>query len=346
MTIELSNVKRHLQDHLQEGLLIVVGTGLSIAEGIPGMGSLADHLKKVVPQQLTSAPDPTWAQIVAALESGDNLEAAMEKATLQTTTVEAIVTAAATLISAAERKVFERVLNGSRVLPFTPFVKHLFKAGRKFHLITSNYDRLVELATEAAEIGVDSRFFGYLHGRSDPKRSADSHRESYMTGKTSAFRPLSCLCVHKPHGSLDWIEMDGNLVRCPIDIGKTPMIITPGARKYRESFRWAFDEQRTAGNRAAANAIRLMFIGYGFNDEHLEQYLCPGLKLTKPTVIVTKDLSGNALKLVKNSSGTDVIALCAVSETDLRTRVINSSGDELIVEEQLWNLEGFNKGVL
>lgn len=346
MTIELSNVKRHLQDHLQEGLLIVVGTGLSIAEGIPGMGSLADHLKNVVPQQLASAPDPTWAQIIAALDSGDNLEAAMEKATLQTTTVEAIVTAAATLISTAERKVFERVLSGSRVLPFTPFAKHLFKAGRKFHLITSNYDRLVELATEAAEIGVDSRFFGYLHGRSDPKRSADSHRESYMTGKTAAFRPLSCLCVHKPHGSLDWIEMDGNLVRCPIDISKTPMIITPGARKYRESFRWAFDEQRTAGNRAAANAIRLMFIGYGFNDEHLEQYLCPGLKLTKPTVIVTKDLSGNALKVIKNSSGTDVTALCAVSETDLRTRVINSSGDELIVEEQLWNLEGFNKGVL
>ena len=45
MTIELSRVKGHLQDHLQEGLLIVVGTGLSIAEGIPGMGLLADHLK-------------------------------------------------------------------------------------------------------------------------------------------------------------------------------------------------------------------------------------------------------------------------------------------------------------
>lgn len=346
MALELSKVKKGLQDHLQEGLLIVVGAGLSIAEGIPGMGPLANNLKEEIPAKLAQTPDPAWSQVVTALDSGDHLEAAMEKATLETTTVEAIVNAAATLISTAERKVFERVLTGNRVLPFTPFVKHLFKAGRKFHLITSNYDRLVELATEAAEIGVDSRFFGYLHGRSDPKRSADSHRESYITGKASAFRPLSCLCVHKPHGSLDWVEMNGNLIRCPIDTGKAPMIITPGATKYRESFRWAFDEQRTAGNRAAANAIRLMFIGYGFNDEHLEQYLCPGFKLTKPTVIVTKDLSSNALKVIKNSSGTDVTALCAVSETDLRTRVINSRGDELIVEEQLWNLEGFNKGVL
>ena len=346
LALELSKVKRHLQDHLQEGLLIVVGTGLSSAEGIPGMGLLAEHLKREVPPTVARFPDTAWNQVVTALDSGDHLEAAMEKATLQATTVDAIVSAAATLISEAERKVFERVLKGTRVLPFTSFAKHLFKAGKKFNLITSNYDRLIELATETAGIGVDSRFFGYLHGRSNPKRSADSHRESYMMGKNAAFRPLACLCVHKPHGSLDWIEMDGNLIRCPINIGTTPMIITPGARKYRESFRSAFDEQRSAGNRAAANATRLMFIGYGFNDEHLEQYLCPSLKLTKPTVIVTKDLSANAQKVIENSSNTDVTALCAVSGTDLRTRVINSNGYELIVEEQLWNLEGFNKGVL
>lgn len=346
MTIELSKVKKDLQDHLQEGLLIIVGTGLSIAEGIPGMGLLADHLKIVVPQKLASAPDPAWAQIVNALDSGDNLEAAMSNVTLQSTTVDMIVGATADFISTAEQDVFKRVLTGSRVLPFTPFVKHLFKAGRKFHLITSNYDRLVEVATEAAEIGVDSRFFGYLHGRSDPKRSADSHRESYVTGKNSAFRSMPCLCVHKPHGSLDWFEVDGRLVRCPIDTGQVPVIITPGASKYRESFRWAFDDQRTSGNQAATRATRLIFIGYGFNDDHLEQYLCPGFRLTKPSVIVTKDLSDNALKVIRNSRGTDVTVLCAVSKTDLRTRVINSNGDELIAEEQLWNLEGFNKGVL
>ena len=44
MALELSNVKLQLQNHLQEGLLLVVGTGLSIAEGIPGMWSLGTHL--------------------------------------------------------------------------------------------------------------------------------------------------------------------------------------------------------------------------------------------------------------------------------------------------------------
>ena len=346
MALELTKVKRLLQDHLQEGLLLIVGAGLSIAEGIPGMGPLAEHLKSVIPPKLTSAPDPAWNDVVTALDSGDHLEAAMGKAKLQSSTVDAIVEATAIFISAKEREVFENVLSGKRVLPFTTFVRHLFKAGKKFHLITPNYDRLIELATEVAEIGVDSRFFGYLHGRSDPKRSADTHRESYVAGRNSSFRSLPCLCVHKPHGSLDWFEVGGKIVRCPMDVGKVPVIITPGASKYRESFRWAFDDQRTSGNRGATNATRLMFIGYGFNDDHLEQYLCPGLRFAKPSVILARELSANARRVVENSKGINVTALCAVSKTDLRTRIVSSSGEELIVDEQLWHLEGFNKGVL
>jgi hypothetical protein len=346
VALDLSKVKRQIQDHLQEGLLIVVGTGLSMAEGIPGMWTLAEHLMREVPSRLAAAPDPAWDIAATALATGDNLEAAMGKANLLPTTVEAIVAETARLISAAERKVFEHVLAGKRELPLTPFVKHLFKGGKKFHLITTNYDRLVEMAAEAAEIGVDSRFFGYLHGRPDPRRSADSHRQSYLSGKNSLFRNLPCLCVHKPHGSLDWFEVGGKIVRCPIDHGTVPIIITPGTTKYRESFRWAFDDQRNAGNRAASTATRLMFIGYGFNDDHLEQYLCPNLKLTKPTIIVAKQPSDNAWKVIKNSKETDVLALCAVSNTDSRTRIVTQSGEELVVDEQLWNLEGFNKGVL
>ena len=155
MALDLCTVKRQLQDHLQEGLLIVVGSGLSIAEGIPGMGLLAEHLKREVPPKLAAAPDPAWDSAASALDAGDNLEAAMGKVNLLSTTVETIVAETTRLILTAEHQVFERVLAGKRELPFTPFVKHLFKAGKKFHLITTNYDRLVEMAAEAAEIGVE-----------------------------------------------------------------------------------------------------------------------------------------------------------------------------------------------
>ncbi len=310
------------------------------------MGALARHLKNVIPGKLTASPDPGWAAIVAALDAGDHLEAAMGKTALLSTTVDAIIEETAKLVSQKEKDVFESVLAGKKVLPFTTFAKHLFKAGRKFHLITPNYDRLIELATEAAGIGVDSRFVGHLYGRSDPKQSADAHRESYLSGKNVLFRPLPCLCVHKPHGSLDWFEVNEEVVRCSRELDASPVIITPGASKYRESFRWAFDEQRTSGNRGASSATRQLFIGYGFNDDHLEQYLCPGFKVSKPTVILTMELSENGRRIVANSKGVDVFALCAVSSTDLRTRIVHSGGEEVIVDEHLWSLEGFNKGVL
>lgn len=346
MALELSSVKRQLQDHLQEGLLLVVGSGLSIAEGIPGMWPLGEHLKKAIPPRLVLFPDSAWDDVVKALDAGDHLEAAMGRTNLKSTTVDAIVDETARLILDKELEVFSKVISGAKTLPFTTFVKHLFKGGRRFHLITPNYDRLVELATEVAGIGVDTRFVGSLLGYSDPKRSADVHRESYMVGKNPAFRPIANLCVHKPHGSLDWFDVGGKVVRCPINIGLTPIIITPGASKYRESFRWAFDDQRTSGNRGVANSNSLMFIGYGFNDDHLEQHLCPDLKFAKPTVIMTKQLSENARQAIANSNGIKVIALSAVSDTDLRTRISTSDGEEIVVDEQLWHLDGFNKGVI
>ena len=76
----MAKVKRQLQDHLQEGLLIVVGTGLSIAEGIPGMGLLAEHLKREIPSKLTTVPDPAWDIAASALDTGDNLEAEIGRA--------------------------------------------------------------------------------------------------------------------------------------------------------------------------------------------------------------------------------------------------------------------------
>lgn len=345
MSLDISTIKTKLQDHLQDGLLIVVGTGLSMAEGIPGMGGLADHLKRTIPGKL-KASDPAWKKVVDGLDSGEDLEHAMSDASLLPQTVDTIVTETSQFVRQAESKVFARVMAGTRELPFTLFAKHLFKAAKKFHLITPNYDRLVEFAVESAGIGVDSQFFGYLHGIVNPRRSADAHRESFREGRTNGFRPLSSLSIYKPHGSLDWYEINGKIVRTPLQVDAVPMIITPGISKYRESFREAFDDQRVAGNRAADAATRLLFIGYGFNDDHLEQHVCPSLRLTKPTVIITKELTSNASRLISNSRDADVLTLTAVSSKDCRTRISNSHGEELIVDEELWNLEGFNKGVI
>ena len=51
--MDVGKLKQRLQDHFTDGLVTVVGAGLSVAEGIPGMDALADHLQRNVPDRLT-----------------------------------------------------------------------------------------------------------------------------------------------------------------------------------------------------------------------------------------------------------------------------------------------------
>jgi SIR2-like domain len=346
MPLNLSTVKRQIQDHLEEGLMLVVGSGLSLAEGIPGMGQLATHLKKVVPSRIIAKPDSGWGSVVRELDTGNHLEGALAKTTLLPNTVDIIIEETAVFIRAAETVVIKEVTAGRKELAFTAFAKHLFKAGKRFHLLTPNYDRLIEFATEAAGIGVDTRFVGALYGHPEPRLSGEMFREPYVNGRTVGLRHIPHLCIYKPHGSLDWFNVYGKILRCPIDLDIAPLIITPGASKYRESFRWAFDDQRSAGNLEMARAKRFMFIGYGFNDEHLEQHACPDLTFTRDTIILARSLSDNAKRAVQNSFGVSVLALSTVSKTDDRTLITSSSGESIVVNEPLWNLNGFNKEIL
>jgi hypothetical protein len=42
--VNYDDVVRFVQQHFTDGLVLVVGSGLSAAEGIPGMPALAGHL--------------------------------------------------------------------------------------------------------------------------------------------------------------------------------------------------------------------------------------------------------------------------------------------------------------
>ena len=72
--MELSVLKQRLQRHLTDGLVTIVGSGLSVAEGIPGMAALADHLITSIPAKVLPASEVTWESIRGVLESGDTLE--------------------------------------------------------------------------------------------------------------------------------------------------------------------------------------------------------------------------------------------------------------------------------
>ena len=75
--MDVDKLKQRLQDHFTDGLVTVVGAGLSVAEGIPGMDVLADHLQRNVPDRLDAGSRPIWEQIAEDLTNGTDLENAL-----------------------------------------------------------------------------------------------------------------------------------------------------------------------------------------------------------------------------------------------------------------------------
>lgn len=76
MTVD--ELKRQLQQHLSDGLVTIVGSGLSAATGLPTMGDLANHLIKNMPSRLSGASKDSWDRIAQAISKGVGLEPALK----------------------------------------------------------------------------------------------------------------------------------------------------------------------------------------------------------------------------------------------------------------------------
>jgi hypothetical protein len=172
--MELANVKLFCQSHFSDGLVTIVGSGLSVAEGISGMDALATHLQSHVPSRIDRGSHDNWSKISKALASGIDLETALLSHAPTDQVEAAIVALTADLILADEGRVLGEVLNNDRCLRFTKLLKHMLKPNNGIPIITTNYDRLIEVAVESAGLGIDSLFTGHHIARHDPVGSRSS----------------------------------------------------------------------------------------------------------------------------------------------------------------------------
>ena len=76
--MQLDELKETIQEFFQENTVTIVGSGLSSAEDIPGMGGLSKFLIAEVPGKIHEQSDiETWSKISAELATGKGLEAVL-----------------------------------------------------------------------------------------------------------------------------------------------------------------------------------------------------------------------------------------------------------------------------
>lgn len=202
-----------------------------------------------------------------------------------------------------ECRIMGEVVAGKRTLRLTTLLERILKPTAGLPILTPNYDRLIELACEMAGFHVDTMAVGHYAGLFDHARSCmASCKGIKTTAKTTVLDHFPRAIVLKPHGSFDWYQFNGQPRRCTLDIDADRLVITPGLNKYKKGYSAPFDKHRDIANDHIRQAARLLIIGYGFNDDHLQTHLKSKIESGTPTLILTRTASNTARSLATQSA--------------------------------------------
>ena len=338
--LNLDSIYTHIQKMFTPRITTIIGSGLSCAYGLPGMGSLADSLLESMPSLIREADlsDNNWSVAAQKLAEGTGLEVALDSLPSADPIMPLVVSLTAQIILTAERSAMTKMLTSSEPCMIRHLLSYITKSTAVANVITTNYDRLVELACALGNISVDTGFSGNSIGQYDEVASKEQLVQVRRAGgRHPTIASKTHVRLAKPHGSLDWYDYLGQPVRSEIELASRRLMITPGLSKYKSGYERPFDSQKNRATKAIDHASSLLFIGYGFNDDHLQTHLNPQFGKGVRTTILTQGLTESALTYVEHFPG--ILALDMWPDDPASTRA-QMYGETLKVEGMaLWNLD-------
>lgn len=304
MTLE--ELAKQCQACSQKDPIVVLGSGSSIPLGIGGMGDLASWLRGDITTD-NDAEESAWTLIRTALAAGDHLEAALEKNALPDSLVTKIVRSTWAFIGRDDYNVFKKAIKRQVSFPLQNLFTGLFRStNRNLHVITTNYDRIAEYASDAAGYIHNTGFLpGYL-------RQAEGAENLIFKQGSNRARTVT---LWKVHGSLDWFsDTTGNVVSLPLtsDLpdGLIPLIVTPGVSKYQRTHDEPFRSAIQGADRVINTASAFICIGYGFRDSHIHPKLIKRCSAhNSPILIAARTLTPEAKEFLSKNAGKNYIAL-------------------------------------
>lgn len=347
MKISKDEVYSSVQDVFRRGVVIIVGSGASCALGLPGMPALANYLVEHVPGRLAAiipSCKSEWESIALQLGAGLGLESAMISNPIPDALSEVIAELIAECVSEAEQRAIDNILTNNSPSAFGRLFDHILQTAPVVDVITTNYDRLIEVHAARAGVRVDSMFYGHTIGRFSATFSQEELMHAQTVpgrGRNARLTPRPHVRLSKPHGSLDWFKYQGQHYRSDLPFPGARRIVAPGGNKYRLGYEIPFDAQRTRANTAIDNASAMFFVGYGFNDDHLQTHIHERLPQV-PTLVTSRTITENARQfLALNPKAIGIEAATNASRSH-----VTQGNREVILDLPIWDTEHLVKEVL
>jgi hypothetical protein len=156
-------------------------------------------------------------------------------------------------------------------------------------VFTTNYDLCIELAAAQSGVLIVDGF-----GRETPPTFDGSHFDIDFVRRRAESKSPEYLdgVIHllKLHGSVDWTEEKGQIVRR--EEPAVPIIIYPKSDKFELSYRQPFLEMMSQLQTMLRQPnLGILIIGFGFSDAHLSEMLLAAVRknLSLRVVIATLD---------------------------------------------------------
>lgn len=325
-----NDFRKQAQDYYAEAPVIILGSGASAAFGMSGMGALATYLIEHVH---TNIDTELWSSFVATLERGVDLETALHEVQLTPDLTRQVIMKTWELINPEDLSIFHESLNNSEYFPLGKLIRNMFRSVHdEINIITTNYDRLAEYACEQEGF---HHYTGFTHGYL---------RRLVGKDNLSAQRTVN---IWKVHGSLDWLmrpEGDtcafGQMEKIPN--GFIPQIVTPGINKYLTTYHEPYRSIITHSDQILINSNSYLCIGFGFNDEHIQEKLVEKcVRGNGQLTVITWSLTTKAKQFLLSGNVSNYLAI-ERGEDDSHSVIYSSLLDEpQVVEGNYWSQPGF-----
>ena len=322
--MERNDVFKRVQDALSTPPLLLIGSGCSATHGLPSMYELGEHLVTQLDSKYSSSG--CWKELKSNLTEGKDLETALKDITLPCDLLNDIRVETWKLVSEKDLELLDRIVFNNETLPLSHLIQ-FFVAPHPKHvdIITTNYDRVIEYACDIVSLPLCTGFDGY-----------------YSKKYTGVFRKSNCVNLMKVHGSLDvYRDEQEAVVSLPLckelPQGLHPEIITPGLSKYEAILKGTPRQLLAQADSAILNSKAFLCIGYGFNDEQIQENIIQRLRDGVPLVLLSRSVSEKTARLLETNAK-QYIFICKGAKPNTTCFCINRNCYTLAGE--YWTIDG------